>query len=260
MSQNETKDDSGETLGGSPETLGPIRETLAEVMARATPAFGPCGKCGELTSGPVCFDCSRKADKLVGVREKTMEAVPEFFRGVTLRSEKLLKCVGGRRALIARAQAAVGATRVLLLGHSGSGKTSLAVAMMQEWASTACEAAVFAMATDLATAKSRGRFGTEADEIAKARDAKLLVVDEFGSEEFRPPSSPVTDMLFGRHAKARPTWITTWLGSDRTEAFRRLPSAAKLEKAMAAVGERYGDGISRRLFEGARIIECWESE
>lgn len=254
---DQTTESAAERTQSEPQ---PVRETLAEVMARAAPTFGPCRVCKELTSGAICFDCDRKADKAVAVREQTLRDVPEFFRGLALRGSKLLGCVHGRRQLIARAEASVGATRAILLGHSGSGKTSLVVAMMREWSQRECKPAVFAMATDLATAKGRGRFGAEADEISQARNAALLVVDELGSEEFRPPSSPVTDILMNRHAHSRPTWVTTWLGSDMTEAFRRLPSEAKLERARAAVGERYGDGISRRLFEGARIIECWESE
>ena len=50
-------------------------------------------------------------------------------------------------------------------------------------------------------------------------------------------ANAVPDVLFERHAEGRPTWLTT----------------AMTREAMA---ERYGDGLARRVYEGAKIIDC----
>lgn len=228
----------------------PVGPTLAEFLARA-PAFQSCGKCGQATVGALCFDCQRGVDLARDAGIKTSDSIPEHFRVCRFGGAKLLECVRGRADLLARAEANCGATRVLLLGHSGMGKTSLVVAMMRRWSELNGKPAVFRLATDLATAKSRAKFGQESDEISEARQAPLLVIDDLGTDEFKPPSSPVTDVVFHRHQHMRPTWITSWMGTG-VEAAQAVDIAA----ADRMMGEKYGAGFVRRVFEGARIIDC----
>ena len=164
-----------------------------------------------------------------------------------------MQCCHGNRELVARAEASIGATSVLLIGHSGMGKTSLAVAMMRRWSDRTGKPALFCLATDLATAKSRANYGRESGEVAEARTAPLLVLDELGPDEFRAPASPVTDVVFHRHAHALPTWITTWMIKPQTDHARKLLG----EKwDVKPVTEKYGEGFTRRITEGARVIDC----
>jgi hypothetical protein len=223
------------------------RLTLEELLANR-PTFTRCNLCDQETFGDRCFDCQRALDLARDASEETLESIPAHFRSCRFGSAKLLECVHGNRGLLARAEASLGASRALFVGISGSGKTSLAVAMMREWSRLNRRPALFVLATDLATAKSRSSFGRESAEIAQARTAPLLVLDDVGTEEFRSPASPVTETVFHRHANALPTWITTWMGA---EAERVNP-----QKARKVVVDRYGDGFARRVFEGVRLIDC----
>lgn len=216
-----------------PSTIG---DDLADLMRRATPTFGPCDACGEQTSGSRCFDCEQKSDRIRAAREATLESIPETYRWATMASPLLLERTGGNQSLIARAQSAVGATHVLLMGHSGSGKTSLAVAMLRAWSDHHGRAGVFALASDLATARSRSRYGAEAPEVLAALSAPLLVLDDLGTDK-DVQTSAVTEVIFHRDAHAKPTWITTWTSHEERVA-------------------RYGDGLARRVIKGARIIDC----
>lgn len=229
-----------------------IAATIAEIVG-APPVFGKCADCACETVGARCFDCQRKRDMAADAREETMASIPALFRPVRFGGDKILQCCHGDRALVARGEAAIGATHVLLIGQSGMGKTSLAVAMLREWSRTRGLAALFALATDLATAKSRAQWGKESAEIAAARAAPLLVLDDVGTDEFKAPASPVTDVVFHRHAHAMPTWITTWLVKPQADP-RRLAMGEKWD--VRAVTEKYGEGFTRRITEGARVIDC----
>jgi DNA replication protein DnaC len=214
----------------------PIGDDLAAIMRRAEPRWMPCDMCQQLTSGRRCFDCQRRVKRLWEAREMTLSAVPEGFRWATLDAPELLARIGDDASLLARATAAIHASRVLFLGKSGKGKTSLAIAMMRARVEAIAKPGVFILATDLATARARQSLGSESPEIAAARTAKLLVLDDLGTD-MQTPTSAVSEIVFHRHAHQRPTWITTWLSEEQMIA-------------------RYGDGFARRVMEGARIIEC----
>lgn len=214
----------------------PLGDELAAVMRRAEPHWTPCTECQEPTSGRTCFDCQQNSKRLTEARERTLSSIPEGFRWATLQAAQLPTRVAGGQRAIAHATTAVGASRVLLTGSSGSGKTSLVVAMLRARVELERKVGVFMLATDLATARSRQPLGSESSEIAAARNAKLLVLDDLGTDA-QVAASAVTEVVFHRHAHLRPTWITTWLSNEQMTA-------------------RYGEGFARRLLDGARIIEC----
>ncbi|AKV03177.1 hypothetical protein AKJ09_09840 [Labilithrix luteola] len=156
----------------------------------------------------------------------------------------LVRLVGPSR--IAQARRTLSKTRVLFVGDAGTGKTALAVAMMQ---------AVLAAEVGTSTGRARHRF-VSAHALAKARaghplgageaplvvDAlasPLLVIDELGGEDARFGSS-VAEVIYERHARNRQTWITTGV-------------------ATRLLGDRYGGGIARRITEGAEPFEFWRS-
>ena len=204
------------------------------------PVFGACPSCGgETTGGGECFDCIAKRDRIAEARATTEGAIPKAYATARLTAPWLSVLVGPER--IARATANVDARVLLLNGPSASGKSSLAVAMMRAWVEANAEPALFCLATELATCKHRARFGAEAAELTNAKVAPLLVLDELGPEEYKPPASPVTEVVFYRHAHRKPTWVTTW-----TTHAERI--------------ERYGDGFARRLVEDARIFSLRKPE
>jgi hypothetical protein len=199
-----------------------------------SPPFIPCKVCGCLTTRSPCFDCQAKRDRLAAARAETEGAVPPAYEGARMTAPWLRELVGSER--MARAEASLGAEKVLLVGPSAAGKTSLAVAMARAWVELNARPALFVLATELATCRQRTRFGVEPPDYAAARAAPLLLLDELGPDDFRAPSSPVTDVVFHRAAHRLPTWITTWTTHEERVA-------------------RYGDGFARRVIEGARIIE-----
>jgi hypothetical protein len=219
-----------------PKLIGP---ELAAIMAAATPTFGPCDTCAQLTTGPRCFDCFRDADAILAGQQTLAASVPHEFAWASLGSPLLVQRVRGGVQAVERARLSVSASRVILMGPSGSGKTSLAVAMARAWVDHHKQAATFVLATDLASARSRSRLGSEADEVHQAIGAPLLVLDDLGTDR-DIATSAVTEVIFKRHAESRATWITTAMNIDEMRA-------------------KYGDGVARRVFERARIISLVET-
>jgi DNA replication protein DnaC len=223
-----------------PPAPQPMDETLAAVLARVAPHFEPCTRCGQLTSGggapAVCWDCREKVERARRAREMLEGVIPPGFAWSNFAAPELARRCAGGEETVRRALGAVNASRVILVGASANGKTSLAVAMMRRWVERNRVPAHFVLATDLASARARAQLGRESSEVVDAMYAPLLVLDDLGTDSDIGRSA-VTEVIFKRHAEQRPLWITTWLNPE---------SAAK----------RYGDGIARRIFEGARIVEC----
>jgi hypothetical protein len=126
--------------------------------------------------------------------------------------------------------------RVCFVGTSRTGKTSLAVAMLRAWVAKYERRAMFAAAHRLGVARIQHPAGHgEAPLVEAAIDAPLVLLDDLGSErDF--PTNPIADVIFERHARDLPTWVTTGLPRD-------------------ALVARYGAGVMARLFERARVIQ-----
>lgn len=233
-------------------------ETAPEANARQRPEMKPapfehgvvfppmrwnaCDSCGHQTTGKRCFDCYRISDQRQKAKESTMTSIPPAFEWATFSNQLLLERLRGDQVSLVRAQTSVGERVVILVGASGTGKTSLAVAMMREWSDRRGEAALFMPALDLASAIARSRLGLEPPEIAASIVAPLLVLDDLGTEATHLAGA-IVETVFHRHAHLRPTILTTWLGDDETRETRG--------NALAA---RYGDGFARRVAGDARVI------
>lgn len=77
----------------------------------------------------------------------------------------------------------IGKTLVFLTGRPGCGKTHLACATIQRWVRARNPGALFVVVGELLTELRRGfDSGTSYGEMRRARDAKLLVLDDLGSE------------------------------------------------------------------------------
>jgi hypothetical protein len=128
---------------------------------------------------------------------------------------------------------------VVLVGHSGAGKTSLAVAMMRVWVETNARAAAFFHAILLGAASIRHPAGHgEPELVAQAKRVPLAVLDDLGSER-DTTTNDIPEIVLVRHAQRLPTFVTTGL-------------------SRAQLSTRYGAGIARRLTERATIIRCGE--
>jgi DNA replication protein DnaC len=108
--------------------------------------------------------------------------------------------------------------------------------MMRDRAETSRDTScTFVGSWQLGTARARAE-DSEPHMVNKALRTDLLLLDDLGSER-NIPSNPIPDVLFERHAQDKATWITTWMQPED-------------------VRQRYGDGIARRVFERAAIIDC----
>jgi DNA replication protein DnaC len=126
--------------------------------------------------------------------------------------------------------------RIVFIGPTGSGKTSLSVATLRDrLENTTGARCCFLSAWRLGGAMAQ-LDESDPGAVVRALNCQLLVLDDVGSE--RPlPSNPVPEIIVERHQANKATWITTWM------------SASKLE-------ERYGGGIARRVFEHTAVVDC----
>lgn len=161
-----------------------------------------------------------------------LDAVPTSFRWVD--DDALLRARTCDTALM-QASGAVEKTRVVLQGAAGTGKTSLACWML--WQRRYERPLVFISAWDLGKARARHPLGAgDPLEVQTARRAAILILDDLGAERLNRDGD-IEDVVYHRHAHGQTTWVTTGFTQDQ-------------------ITDRYGDGIARRLFEGADIIDC----
>jgi DNA replication protein DnaC len=166
---------------------------------------------------------------------KTLAAIPERYQWCTFESPELAGRVKDSEA-IGAAPLALDADRVALLGVAGIGKTVLSVCMLREWAARLGRRGMFVDAYQLGQARAQHQLGAgEAKPVQDAIHAEALILDDLGAERDTVHSA-IPDVLHARHANSRPTIITSGF-------------------SMQELSTRYGDGIARRLFEGAAIFE-----
>lgn len=177
------------------------------------------------------------------------DSVPERYREATFSQHAFVaRCVRDTNAIGKAIKAASDrAERVTLLGQAGAGKTTLAAAIFHfelEHATHSGEGpghfdavsrARWIAAVDLASSRRNTSLGSESAMVLAAISCPMLVLDDLGmnKESF---ADPTIDVLDARFRAQRRTIVTT--GLDR-----------------AAIANRYGGGIERRLFEEAAVIE-----
>jgi DNA replication protein DnaC len=213
------------------------------------------GGCGapKLRAGITCDDCIATQQRELARRRAihmTLETVPERYRWAHLDAPDLPKRVHDWAAIEkARAAVSSGVDRILLTGDgAGVGKTVLATAALLAFVSMGPRHEEhrggrrrsrplhgrFADAQAVGMARANSPLGAEPEEVTAAFEADVLVIDELGADK-PVHNSPIVEILHRRHARMLVTIVTSGFGGDELAA-------------------RYGDGIARRLGEGASVI------
>jgi DNA replication protein DnaC len=205
------------------------------------PAFDhACPTCATpSTRAGLCLTCERAQRSARDAKMATVASMPTRFVWASgLNAPELSVRVDGAALEQARAADVKLLDRVTLLGTAGAGKTSLGVAIANEWASVTARPALFFAAADIAVARQQHGLGEgEAPIVRQAMNAALLVLDDLG-QEWDMGAPVVAHVVQHRYDQAQPT-ITT--------------SGRSVEQLVS----RYGAGVVRRLIEtsgGALVL------
>jgi IstB-like ATP binding protein len=230
---------SGEVSGEERDLeLVSLGDGLAELFVER-----PCAYCRATVSTlpqnpkPTCEACllflARKENALKAVRAFE-QTIPPRYAWASLDAPELAQRVVPETA-IAWGQRHLHEPWLTFQGGSGVGKTSLAVALLHERVRSTGIGAIVILAFRLANARIQHRAGDgEPLIVERAMRAPVLLLDDVG-QELATPANPVADIIQERDAEELPTWITT--GLTREE-----------------IGQRYGGGVARRLFDRARAV------
>lgn len=191
-------------------------------------------KCGELSARVPCWTCSMaetEKQRMLDRVEQALASIPRGFAWATVDAPELPERVKARAELKTIVERVLGARRAIFAGPSGSGKTSLACACLR-----LRPMGTYVSALRLGTARIQSAAGQgEADLVERAIAAPMLLIDELGGEQ-KTATNAVRDVVFARHEADLPTWVTTGFRSEQ-------------------LAEMYGDGLLRRLMEGAYVVQ-----
>lgn len=220
-----------------------IATMMAEAEAMTARGMRLC-RCGAemRLAMRLCGACEAKEGQ--GAKERavaraiaeTMRSVPTSFAWAHFDAPELEKRVKPAEA-IATARDATRALSVVLQGDAGSGKTSLAIAMLRA-ISERGDRGMFVDARALARARHEQSLGEgEAGLIERAMRARVLVLDEVGAERgIGTAESVVAEVIHERHAWQRQTiYCTPFTGNE--------------------LADRYGAGIVRRMAQDRVVIK-----
>jgi DNA replication protein DnaC len=199
---------------------------------------GLCDACG------AADDALRAAEAIA--KRCASAGIPERFRWATGLDCPELRSRVARPAAIEAVRQLDTSVSAVLYGPAGCGKTSLAVALLRDRLAAGQSARFVAARTLRPVDTDR----LDRDVIHRAVTARVLVLDDVGAEMAGAQSGGhlaalrsegVRHVIETRHDRGLPTLITTGFDSK-------------------ALGELYGSGVARRLYEDAKraeqIIRC----
>lgn len=194
------------------------------------PVWHECPHCGATTTSNVaCFDCLRmkaRGEEARDMFRRCDASIPDGYR-LEL-TQEALGPRGIMPAIIDRATYAITRRYVVIYGaKSGLGKSSLAGAMLRTWSKRNNGLALWVPAFSLC--------GSDMQLDEDFVTAAVVVIDDLGNER-QMASSLVSELLEARRSTNRATWVTTALDSN-------------------AMRVRYGENVSRRVYEKAVLIE-----
>lgn len=209
----------------------------------------PCAKCeravcrcglayGESGTYSLCPSCRAEERKRRAISQVTATVPPRFKWACSGELATICERVKLAPERVAKALSAPPSGSIMLVGDTGTGKTSLAVAMLLaavRIAPALRDRDRFASSFVLAGARNRHPLGKgEAPEIVAAMGAPLLLLDDLGSEG-DARANVISEVIFARHEADLPTWITTGFPAEQLMA-------------------RYGSAIIRRVIEHGKPI------
>lgn len=222
----------------------PFDAILSELSAMRDAGPYPCvGGCkAQLEMPGVCDSCAEKEKRRWHTSQATtaLRTIPECFQWAKFGDALLAERCGGF-PFVEAVRCSMEAMRIrkiaafLLQGPSGTGKTSLACAMLRTEIDRGGYSASFVDSYTLGAAYRTSGLGNMPEAIRIAEMACVLVIDDVGSEDeqFR---YAIRETVHARHAAAKPTIVTTWLSEE-------------------AICANYGDGFIRRIVDRAGIIQ-----
>lgn len=192
------------------------------------PAWMRCTACGRETMRSMCFECDEASELAQSARAALARCrLPSHFDWATLDAPELLaQRVKYHRPIPETARRLLAAANAILVGPTGSGKTSFAVACIR----ARTPRCLFVSADELS------EFGERKDELAeRAKRTRLLLLDDLGTDVDNA-NNVITQVIQHRHNRGATTWITTGLSQSQLD-------------------RRYGEAFVRRgVKEAARFL------
>jgi len=228
------------------------------VTARGVEYQRTCPDCGARHWMPRDAPSERCSDCLVVWRQQlefqrraeivsgAVASIPERYRWAQLDAPELPARLGRPEAL-AGVAGVLRVPVVLLVGGTGSGKTSLGTAILRahlarataEGASLDARSwgarALWVHAKRVSLARREAPLGREPELLTRAREASVLLVDDLG-QEAPSDQGDVVALLAERQEAQRPLIVTCGWG-------------------LRGMAERYSPHLVRRLVEGAEVID-----
>lgn len=251
---------------------GTLEKVIEEMRVRFTTPRTHCWDCKIQFDEPMpppgrCAECEAKEQRHVDHLERTRitdllasarQSIPDSFTGLTLDRKELLERCPNPSAIKKAWAAVAGAKSAVIIGESGLGKSTLAVAMlnevlrmggfgssvgMQERAAKArfIAARHVAFEKQEETGRPSPRSLTEA-----ATFASVLVLDDLGQELAGcPPGTPLAAMRITGACNIFNARYDSGKGIH-------IVTTPFTEEQVSSV---YGGGVCRRIFERAVVID-----
>ncbi len=200
--------------------------------------------CETITASGICDACADKAARAAAaaaISERIKREIPDRFKWARWYDADVPRVFQGWEAKAAEIRRRIHGDRGVIIGAAGSGKTSLACAWLRARIENGEERARFVAAHDLMSPS----YVEGVAVLELAITASSLVLDDLGEE------------LAGAGA-------ATGMASQRIDAVvrlvrirhdRGLSMLVTTGRTLETVASVYGDGVARRIFEGAPMVK-----